>query len=185
MSAQFAPIPPPLAGPLGRRRLQPRRMVFLDAGDLTARGGSQFQMVFLDALDIKFWYELEGFPLAAGWYLPDFFLPQVNLYAEAKPTIPDKKETAKCEELTLRSGKDSLFLIGPPDFRTYPAIWIDYLGLPNHAEVLLDIDFHKRCYYEQEHRFFTNPGEHMTEPDDFTPQYQEAVFASRVARFED
>jgi hypothetical protein len=167
LSTQLAAIPTRHNGFLFRSRLEAR------------------WAVFFDALEIKFWYELEGFPLVTGWYLPDFFIPQVNLYAEVKPEIPDEKAMAKCGELCLRSGKNLLVLIGPPDFRTYPAMWVATDGLLNIAQVLLDIDYHKRRYYDQEHRLFTDPGEHFDHEGCFSPDYQEAVFASRAARFEE
>ena len=42
--------------------------------------------VFFDALGVKWEYEKEGFDLGeAGWYLPDFWLPGLNLWFEIKP----------------------------------------------------------------------------------------------------
>lgn len=40
--------------------------------------------VFFDALGVRYEYEPEGFELSTGWYLPDFWLPELNLYAEIK-----------------------------------------------------------------------------------------------------
>lgn len=47
--------------------------------------------VFFDALHIKYEYEPEGYHLSNGTnYLPDFFLPDFNVFAEVKPNItPD------------------------------------------------------------------------------------------------
>lgn len=43
--------------------------------------------VTFDHLGIKYLYELEGFKLAGGLcYLPDFYLPDMGLYVELKPT---------------------------------------------------------------------------------------------------
>ncbi len=44
--------------------------------------------VFLDALGVPFEYEKEGYDLGeAGWYLPDFWLPQSQTWIEIKPKI--------------------------------------------------------------------------------------------------
>lgn len=40
--------------------------------------------IFFDTLGIPWQYEPEGFELAAGRYLPDFYLPQQRLYYEVK-----------------------------------------------------------------------------------------------------
>lgn len=42
--------------------------------------------VFFDALGIEYQYEPEGFDLGeAGWYLPDFWLPNDDWFVEVKP----------------------------------------------------------------------------------------------------
>lgn len=42
--------------------------------------------VFFDALGLRWEYEKEGFDLGkAGWYLPDFWLPELNCWVEIKP----------------------------------------------------------------------------------------------------
>jgi hypothetical protein len=44
--------------------------------------------VFFDSLRIPWHYELEGFELPSGWYLPDFWLPTINqdgVWFEVKP----------------------------------------------------------------------------------------------------
>jgi len=40
--------------------------------------------VFFDRLELDWQYEPEGFYTPAGTYLPDFFLPQLNLWIEVK-----------------------------------------------------------------------------------------------------
>jgi hypothetical protein len=55
--------------------------------------------VFFDALDIEYQYEPEGFDLGeAGWYLPDFYLPQRGQWVEIKgnDVIP-MDEAIKCQ----------------------------------------------------------------------------------------
>lgn len=53
--------------------------------------------VLLDALDIKWEYEFEGYDLGeAGWYLPDFWLPELQWHLEIKPPGPiDPEDQAK------------------------------------------------------------------------------------------
>jgi hypothetical protein len=51
--------------------------------------------VFFDALGVKWEYEREGFDLGGelGYYLPDFYLPKFNTWAEVKPEIPDPQSS--------------------------------------------------------------------------------------------
>mgnify|MGYP001564766639 CR=1 FL=1 len=52
--------------------------------------------VFFDALGIVWEYEKEGFDLgAAGYYLPDFWLPDLNVWIEIKGEHPTPEEEAK------------------------------------------------------------------------------------------
>jgi hypothetical protein len=42
--------------------------------------------VFFDTLGVEWMYEPEGFDLGkSGWYLPDFYVPHLDLYLEVKP----------------------------------------------------------------------------------------------------
>ena len=38
--------------------------------------------LFFDQLGIDYRYEFEGFQLRSGWYLPDFYLPQFDVFIE-------------------------------------------------------------------------------------------------------
>lgn len=79
--------------------------------------------VFFDTMGIQWWYEYEGFELsfdvdefdpeedllegderrrfkenlefAEGWYLPDFYLPELNYWIEVKPEEPSVEEKEK------------------------------------------------------------------------------------------
>ena len=66
--------------------------------------------VAFDELDIQYQYEPEGFDLGqAGYYLPDFYLPQVDMYAEVKG------KTFTLEELkTAQMEKPFSFTKGVP-----------------------------------------------------------------------
>ena len=41
--------------------------------------------VFLNALNLTYLYEAEGWDLDGEWYLPDFYIPNLNLWLEIKP----------------------------------------------------------------------------------------------------
>jgi len=50
--------------------------------------------IFLDSLGIEWEYEKEGYDLGeAGWYLPDFYLPEHHQFIEVKPSTKDKGVT--------------------------------------------------------------------------------------------
>lgn len=79
--------------------------------------------VFFDALGIQWEYEPEGYDLgAAGWYLPDFWLPGAAFHAEVKPlcAISDA-DLAKLSAFDANPPADSFGLIvlrGAP-------LWLD------------------------------------------------------------
>lgn len=58
--------------------------------------------IFLETLGIEYRYEPEGFELPDGtWYLPDFYLPQFEIWVEIKPDIPTTKEREKAIQLCI------------------------------------------------------------------------------------
>ena len=74
--------------------------------------------MFFDALGIAWEYEKKEYDLGdAGWYLPDFWLPQFRMWAEVKPEVFNEVETAKVEALAKATGHDVLQLVGMPDTR--------------------------------------------------------------------
>lgn len=77
--------------------------------------------VFFDKMGIAYEYEKEGFDLGgkAGWYLPDFWLPGLDLWLEIKPpmeTFSSELDKAwdKCYALMKQSGKLVLLSAGSP-----------------------------------------------------------------------
>lgn len=71
--------------------------------------------VFFDALGLDWRYEVEGFDLgAAGWYLPDFWLPELQLWCEIKGAEPGDAELRKLQALAEGQGCNVLLLIGEP-----------------------------------------------------------------------
>ncbi len=69
--------------------------------------------VFLDALNVQYQYEPEGFRFEDGTrYLPDFYLPNKNLWIEVKGGEPNEREIEKAEELCWGTGEDVLVTAG-------------------------------------------------------------------------
>lgn len=64
--------------------------------------------VFFDALGIRWEYEKEGYDLGeAGWYLPDFWLPDLKMWIEVKPTEhQDQKAQDKLSALLNQLNAD-------------------------------------------------------------------------------
>jgi hypothetical protein len=72
--------------------------------------------VFLDALKVAWEYEKEGYDLGeAGWYLPDFWLPELNCWAEIKPDEPSKEDRAKMKALVMETKIPVVLFVGTPD----------------------------------------------------------------------
>jgi len=71
--------------------------------------------VFFDALRIKWEYEKEGYDLGElGWYLPDFWLPELRCWVEIKPNGDDESARAKCAELSKGTQMACLLIEGSP-----------------------------------------------------------------------
>lgn len=78
--------------------------------------------IYLDTIGLEWEYESEGFDLDGVYYLPDFWLPQVNLWAEVKPFQFSKEEMKKAELLVRYTGKACLLLIGTPGWKPYDVL---------------------------------------------------------------
>ena len=145
---------------------------------------------------IEWHYEPEGFDLGdAGFYLPDFWLPQVSMWAEVKAGKPSPEEIKKAEELARQTDWPCLLLIGPPSSKSYWAIhptlyWIN-VGNDLYGELaVMDYClFDGRDYHLNERRFFSNTGLCDSErlfplPVDIGYDQHPAVVAALSARFE-
>ena len=154
-------------------------------------------MVAFDKVDIKYEYEPEGFDLGkAGKYLPDFYLPQVDMYAEVKGRPFNIQELKKAKGLALESKKVVLLLDGPPARKAYWGIHPDEycadVKFENETFCVTDYDiFEGSNYWLDEKRFFSNTGNCGTESfplshhnGDSDESDSIAVRASRSARFE-
>lgn len=146
--------------------------------------------VFFDVMRYDYEYEPEGFDLGPdGLYLPDFWLPQVEMYAEVKPTHLSIEEKRKCACLVESTERSCLLLIGPPDFKEYWAYvpWrTENPYVDEHVDIemwdyaLISLYVHAR----PEGRFFSSPECSDWCDEEFGHDYVKAVHASRRARFE-
>lgn len=66
--------------------------------------------VCLDALDIPWRYELEGFELGAYRYLPDFYLPGMALWVEIKGRPPIPAEFVKATLLAQQDKANAVLI---------------------------------------------------------------------------
>lgn len=68
-----------------------------------------------DALELRWEYETEGFDLeAAGWYVSDFYLPDVQRWVEIKPVRPTPQDIAKAQALCLFRREAVMVFVGLP-----------------------------------------------------------------------
>lgn len=68
--------------------------------------------VFFDTLEIKYEYEKEGYDLEGTWYLPDFFLPDLDIFVEIKGQEPTSDELYKARQLALYTDKKVYVIYG-------------------------------------------------------------------------
>lgn len=128
--------------------------------------------IYFDAWGISWVYEPEGYKLTPSlWYLPDFLLPQVDMFAEVKPQTFSEDQLSKCELLARGTQKEVLLLDGVPDARSYFAVDPD----GDFMDYVID------DRYLDEQRFFACTGASWPMPDrslDYT-HLNEAIFKSR------
>lgn len=146
--------------------------------------------VFFDALDLEWDYEPEGFILPSGeCYLPDFYLPQVRMYAEVKPcecrdevVVPPDARRKLCD-LAQAIGRPVILCDGTPRDTNYWTAWPqpgeDY---PTWEDVVFT-DLHR--YHLVEGRLFASTGGGLFRHDwPHEDCNHPAVAAARSARFE-
>jgi hypothetical protein len=87
--------------------------------------------VYLDSVGLKWEYEKQGFNLqdSTGWlpkkypgkscYLPDFWLNDVNMWAEVKPEAFSDLELARARLLTNNTNHPVILLVGLPACQPY------------------------------------------------------------------
>lgn len=109
--------------------------------------------VYFDLERIAWQYEPEGFKLGSLYYLPDFYLPQVDMWAEVKPFGGfDFPALRRCAALVRAMRRPCLMLDGPPAARPYWAI-TDWPG----RFYAVDYAVNSYCnYHIDEGRFFVS-----------------------------
>ena len=154
---------------------------------------ARWAVAFTEA-EIAWQYEPEGFDLGeAGFYLPDFWLPQVSMWAEVKAGRPTDEEVGKAKALAEQSGFPCLLLVGPPAVHAYWAIhpellWVDVSDEEFGSLAVMDYcPFEGSDYHITERRFYCNSGMkgyfHMPFHLVYVNQHT-AVVAALSARFE-
>jgi hypothetical protein len=127
---------------------------------------------FFDLLGWEWDYELDGYHLPSGEYLPDFYIKTINVWAEVKAVPLDKTELALAYELAAATNKEVFLLVGVPQNITYRTATpegggYDYV-LTNHHD-----------YPQTEQRTYACPSEYERFRDT-----EIAAWAARGARFE-
>jgi NTP pyrophosphatase (non-canonical NTP hydrolase) len=109
--------------------------------------------VFFDTIGWKYEYEPETFRLDDGrYYLPDFYLPQQDLYVEVKPRTYQYSFYSTFEKAyNLASHKRMLFLLGPPDYVAYGKSvphGDDHIEIDSVAFLYADAAHENRFFYQ-------------------------------------
>jgi len=146
--------------------------------------------VFFDRRGITFDYEPEGFPLPGGGaYLPDFWLPQVSMWAEVKPNSDESRLAIPHEAIWKASvvavGTDHPFVIfdGLPRNTNYWAIYPDKMepvGWDWNDVVPCELN----DYHLTEARFYASTGANPLDHDWDGAGDEAACLAAKQARFE-
>jgi hypothetical protein len=140
--------------------------------------------VFFEILGIDWDYEVEGYDLREfGYYLPDFWIADIDCFAEVKPGQFSFGEYEKCHALPA----PCLLLDGPPR--------VGYFGVADYRDNLGPVDLCYRNYLSGERfqrvdlvhsvskgRLYYSFGEELSPA--IREEVKQAVLASRSARFE-
>lgn len=138
---------------------------------------------FFDAMWFSWEYEPEGFALPSGPYLPDFYLPRVKMWCEAKPEPFNDRELQLAKELVIATKHPLIMLDGVPDTTNYWALFPPECG--NNEVYWMDIIWNEgRNYYSRENRFFASTGG-SSENWRVRTQYQIAMTTNDPCPFED
>lgn len=114
--------------------------------------------VFLSVLGVKYEYEHEGYVLSNGdWYLPDFWLPELDCFVEIKPTDIEYgcNEWEKAKTLSADTRKCVIVCCGTPGIHkvTEPYLEHNYGGVSEWNRRLLG-----QYYFPSSHKVYTFGG---------------------------
>jgi hypothetical protein len=73
----------------------------------------------MDSVGIFYLYEPHLQQVTDGFYLPDFYLPHVDIYLEVKGKYPTEEELRKAQDVIDRTGKHVAFLVARPESDKY------------------------------------------------------------------
>jgi hypothetical protein len=141
--------------------------------------------VFFDAVGIRWEYEKEGYNFFGACYLPDFWLPDLSLWAEVKPEPFSPKEVDKARWLLWTTRRDVIMLVGAPETRIYEAISGDGYALFPYKDFIFDAGLVQLDYADRPYVEF--PDSYKAQLKNFVAgmtEFQKAVIAARSARFE-
>jgi hypothetical protein len=143
--------------------------------------------VFMDARGVQYEYEKEGFDLGGdGLYLPDFWLPECDVWLEIKPTIPTDVEWRRVKALAKMSTQDVFLFAGniPQGFGAGDVIGGAFLA---HWS---DWPFKENAPFERNKRWAMDADSFVTLSDErhrvaaSQREIDRAYIAARSARFE-
>lgn len=157
--------------------------------------------VFLDLMGIDFRYEHEGFDLGGLWYLPDFWIPDSNIYIEIKePSVMADEDIQKVIRLAKQIAQPA-YICARPDVPIMtivatPSHWTYVPSYFVHCPICRGLGFTAETfdnYVIPEVIPFWCPkcshGKHLNVKrrqleSIFTPQFVEAATKAKQARFE-
>lgn len=135
--------------------------------------------IFFDNLNMKWWYEPEGFSFNGERYLPDFYLPDFDggTFAEVKFEATPK-EIDLCRQVSNLTGKIFLICEGVPGPQSLKYFYPD--------EDWTRQGYPKFDHGYEENRMWDSGGDTLSESDIEASicEYTKAVKAARAARFE-
>lgn len=70
--------------------------------------------ILLDELGYRWDYEPRNFVVSHGGYLPDFYLPDLKMWAEVKPCDLDSVALTKIMDVAAQTGESALLFEGTP-----------------------------------------------------------------------
>ena len=132
-------------------------------------------------MGIKYEYKKEKYQLEGSAFVPDFWLPQVSMWAEVGDGVLSEADCQKCQQLCNISGERCLLLEGPPRCRPYWGLAPD-----KEDEFYSDTDYLLTSeYLHLENRFYCGTGcprEALATGNDFDfgDDYIAAVKESRL-----
>lgn len=150
--------------------------------------------VFFDAMGIEWEYEPEGYNINGIMYLPDFYLPSIETFAEVKPHGLSDEEIEKVNALALESGKNCILLIDVPSNTTYlvaePHIVKSIFGSEKELQdvlndpenyIILSNDRTRCLFYSESGADYLKSASTSRHPHD---AFKQAIERARSARFE-